>query len=181
MANSKKIVVEVIGRDIEYASNGGGTSRQIKNSNGQINLNSLLSPTKSAEKEIIATNLLIERAERDIAGLIRSSVMYALNRRYNLNEDYMAQQDMSNILTGIGKTASLGASIIAGAKLGSGIGAYGALIGGTIGTFAWVGSEAVSVIQKFDQAYIQINENNYESSFQRTRLGLNDNGRGTQN
>ena len=53
MASDKKITVEVIGRDIEYASNGGGTSKQTRKNNGRIDLSALVSPLKTDEKEIL--------------------------------------------------------------------------------------------------------------------------------
>lgn len=174
MASSKKIVVEVVGRDMEYASNGGGTSKQITDEDGQINLNSLLSPTKSSEKQILAKNIIVNKAIDDASSLIINGVRYAMSRRYTLSEDYIAQQEMSNTNILIDKIGSLGQAIIAGASIG---GPIGAIVAG----ITWTATQSMEIAQRFDQAYLQVNEQNYESSFQRTRLGLNDNGRGTQN
>ena len=181
MASSKKIVVEVIGRDIEYASAGGGTSKQVKEPGGGTNLNALMSPTKSSEKEAIAKHLIIQKTYETIKNLTIKNVGYIINRRNMLGEDYMAQQDISNASSTIERVSGLATSIVSGAMIGSAIPGIGTAIGGLVGAFAYIGNDLTSTIQKYDQAYIQLNESNYESAFQRTRLGLNDNGRGTQN
>lgn len=174
MASDKKITVEVIGRDVEYASNGGGTSKQTKQNNGRINLSALISPLKTDEKEILADNIITQKAVNDIKGLISNGVTYSLTRRLTLSEDYMAQNDMNIAITGINKVSSLFTAIFAGMKIGGSVGAG-------VGMVAYVALEGLNAYQRYDQAYIQVNEQNYETSFQRTRLGLNDNGRGTQN
>lgn len=174
MASDKKITVEVIGRDVEYASNGGGTSKQAKQNNGRINLSALISPLKTDEKEILADNIITQKAVNDIKGLISNGITYSLTRRLTLSEDYMAQNDMNNVITGINKVSSLFTAIFAGMKIGGSVGAG-------VGMVTYVALEGLNAYQRYDQAYIQVNEQNYETSFQRTRLGLNDNGRGTQN
>lgn len=174
MASSKRITIEVIGRDVEYADMGGGTSKQTTDKNGMTDVTALISPTKSDEKEILRKNIIIQHAINDIGQAIGSGVSYALTKRMSLSEDYLSQQDTNNALNVIGKVASAVTTVIAGAKIG---GIYGAIGAGII----WAGTEIFNEYKRFDQAYIQLNEATEESLFQKTRLGLIDNGRGTQN
>ena len=174
MASSKRITIEVIGRDVEYAGMGGGTSKQTTDKNGMTNVTALMSPTETDEKEILKKNIIVQHAINDIGQMISNGVTYSLTRRLTLSEDYISQQDTNNAIYGISKLASAVTSVVAGAKIG---GVAGAIVGGVV----WVGTEIFNEVKRFDQSYIQLNEASEESIFQRTRLGLIDNGRGTQN
>ena len=182
MSDTRKVVIEIVQTTSETSSSssvtasntGVGTSTPANESDGTINLTALLHPIKSLEKKIIGKNLVVQNAWKNIKSLIGSSVTYSLTKRLYLSEDYMAQNDMNNVFTGISKLSSLGNAIGAGITMGG-------AVGGAVGALIWGVSEGVSAYHRYDQAFIQLNENNYESSFQKTRLGLNDNGRGTQN
>lgn len=178
MADNKRIIIEL--RTI--TGNGGSASRSGDSGDDSssahddtANLNYIIHPIKSAEKALLGKSVLLNQAYGLAKQAVKQSVMYGINRHFNLTENYMAQTDMQNILTTIGKVSSLASAVGAGAMLGAG--APGAIIAAV----GWVVNEGIGVYQRFDQAYIQLNEGNMQSNFQRVRMGLTDGGRGTQN
>lgn len=181
MAENKSIVIEVIGVDGDNATNGGGTSKVIKEEDGTINLSKSLSPLNTDEQKSILKTVFTMSQLKQYAKTALSVVDYSITRNFSLKEDYISQQTYSNVKSVVNHVTSIGKSILAGAAIGSKAGPIGAAIGAAAAVEYAIVTTAIGEFQRYDQAYIQLNESNYESTFQKTRLGLIDNGRGTLN
>ena len=113
---------------------------------------------------------------------IEAQVMYDIGKYASLTEDYKMQVLVSNAQETINRVKSLSSSIIGSAMLGAKIGGGGgALVGATIGLFTSGTSQILNMARSYDQQNISLSTANKQSQYAQSRLGLIDNGRGTQN
>lgn len=113
---------------------------------------------------------------------IRAQVQYDVGKYVNLTENYKASVLMSNIDSTAQKAMSIVGVTTASAQLGAMLGAgVGAGIGAAAGFLMGVASETMSLVRQYDQQNLSINMNETYAGYSRSRLGLIDNGRGTQN
>lgn len=173
MADSREIVIKLVVDSSDSKDSKGKSNDNVKEDGG-INLTQLLHPVRSFEKTLKERAPVAGVAFHYAFNAAKSGVMYALNRNFSLKEDYQSEVALNNTFAFIGKLSSAGSAIGAGAMIGGPFGAAVAAVG-------WVGNEIVSAFQKYDQQQISLNEMNYQSTFQRTRMGLIDGGRGTEN
>lgn len=181
MADTRNIVIE-----LKASGSGSETGNSLSNENtkeeNQItNLTQLLHPVKTFEKQIIGKNIIVGQAYQYAKNAIKSSATYEINKYFSLTENYSAQQDMDNALTSIGKVVSFTTTVGSGALTGAAAGPAGAIVGAIVATVGWVGNEAIQTYQRFDQQTRSLAGMNVESSFQLTRMGLVDGGRGSYN
>lgn len=126
----------------------------------------------------VATMIALSGAKH----IIESTIQLSLNRYFSMSEDYIAQNDYKNIMTGIGKVFSAGSSVVAGVTSGLAFGgAVGGVIGGVVAGAGWVGQEVVNMQQTKANYYSQINASNINTAYMRERAGLYLNGKGTEN
>lgn len=184
MADDRRIVIEL--KNIESGSAAEKTNQIAeKNSNDlQKTLKTLFHPIKTLENQTISQNVIVNQAVHQGIQLVKkagvSAASYAINKYFTLNENYKAEVDFSNMMTGIGKVTGFAGSIGAGAIAGAIGGPVGAVIGGVIGAVGWGVSEGFGAAERRLQQQITISTNNYQSQFQQTRLGLTE-GRGVTN
>lgn len=181
MADERRIVVEL------KVSSGSGES-SAKKEKDEDDLTSMLKvmqhPIQSLEKATFGKNLLLYRAWQQGKALAKNSILYTAGRYFNLTENYKAEQDLENTFSVLENVTNLGTSIIGGAIAGakmSGGNPYVAVAGAAVGATMWGFNVALNSIKAWESQNIQIATMNIESSFQKVRLGLVDNGRGTQN
>jgi hypothetical protein len=104
---------------------------------------------------------------------ISNAASYATNRYLTLHEEYMGQQQLSNIKTTINKAQSLGSSVATGAAVGGWVGAIG-------GAVSWGISQHFEYQQRMSSYYQQLNATNFQTEFSASKLGLNGSS-GTEN
>ena len=179
MADERRIVIEL------RATNQSNNSVKSKTDDDEINLTKLLSeiqhPIQTAEKATIGKNIVVYRAWEQSKALIKNSAMYVAGKYFNLTENYEAEQNLQNTFSLLENVISAGTSIIGGAIVGAKGGVPGAIAGAIVGGVMWGANTALNAIKSWDSQHMQITAMNIESSFQKQRLGLVDNGRGTQN
>lgn len=172
MADSRNIVIELKLKD------SGGNSLSEKNaeekSGGEVDLKALLHPVKTIEKATLGKHVVVYQAYNKAKAMLKQEAMYEINKYFSLTENYKAQQDMNNALATIEKVTGFGTAVIAGAMTGGPWGAVAAGVG-------YVGSEIIQTYQRFDQQNRNLATMNVESTFQLTRMGLIDGGRGSYN
>lgn len=175
MADTRRIVIELNA----YGENefGGGTG-QTK-SDGSSDLQKMLHPIKSIENQILGKSIFVNQAYQQAKGIIKNVATYQIYRNFTLKEDYLGEQDFKNTMTSINKAISFGSAVVSGAVVGSmaGLPAVGALIGAT----GYLINETVNYGKRMDSANLSLNSSVIQTNFGRTRAGLIDGGKGTQN
>lgn len=180
MADDRKIVIEIKNIESESAAVKTNTTATQNSDSLQKTLKTLFHPIKTLENETIAKNVVVNQAVHMALNAAKTAGMYYVNKYFTLNEDYLAETDFNNAMTGIKKVASFGTSIGAGAIAGATAGPVGAVVGGLIGAVGWGVTQGFQTANTKLQQQIMINTNNYQSQFQQTRLGLTE-GRGVTN
>lgn len=179
MADERRIVIEL------RATNQNGDAAKNKKDDDETNLTNLLKaiqhPIQTAEKATFGKNIVVYRAWEQSKSLIKNSAMYVVGRYFNLTENYKGEQDLQNTLSVLGNVIGAGTSIVGGAIAGAKAGPVGIVAGAAVGAVFWTANTALNAFKAWDNQRIQLATMNIESSFQQVRLGLVDNGRGTQN
>ena len=184
MADDRRIVIEI--KNVEGESAAAKTNKIAeKNSNDlQKTLKTLFHPIKTLENQAISQNVLVNQAVHQGIQVLKQSasaaVNYYISRYFTLSENYNAETDFSNMMTGFNKVTGFIGSIGAGAIAGSVAGVPGAVIGGILGAAGYGVREGFGAAERKLQQQITISTNNYQSQFQQTRLGLTT-GRGVTN
>lgn len=180
MADTRKITIEIKSENNSTPNN---QAKNEKSSDGSLTktLETLLHPIQSIEKATLGKNVLVYQAYNQAKSQVATSIEITLNKRFTLKEDYMAQNTYNVIKSEISKTTSAYASVIGGAIIGSKLGGVGAIIGGAIGGIGYGISSVISYQNTLSSYNQSLNASNYAISFARTRAGLTNGGRGTEN
>lgn len=169
MADERKIVIEL------KAVGGTGDGE-----NEEENEESAIEKFDKTRKKAIAS------AVKQVAGAtvreITAQVEYDFNKYCNLSDDYKSQLMLNNSMTTVNLVMSIGSSALSGAMLGAKIGGgWGAVIGAAVTTTIDIGSKIFSYARQYDQQNLQLELGDVAARYSGSRLGLVDNGRGTQN
>ncbi len=114
--------------------------------------------------------------------VIKNSVLYQIHKYYNLTENYKAEQDLNNTVSIISNVAGGFSSVLSGAITGAQVGQVpGAIVGAVVGAATWGANTWVNAQKAWDQERISLSTMRIQSGYQQARLGLIDDGRGTQN
>lgn len=183
MADDRRIVIEL--------KVGGGDNANPTNINESKDLVSILKniqhPGAWIENKLLKNVApgkaeFISYAVGKAKSIAKGYALYYVNRHLNLTEDYKAEQNLNNALSiishvGEGFTTILSGAIV-GAKAGGGL---GAVAGAVVGAGAFAANTTLNAIQAHDEEKIRISTMNIQANYQQVRLGLIDDGRGTQN
>lgn len=125
---------------------------------------------------------LVGRVVRETEDILVESLKYSYTRRWQLEENYVSQNNYANAWAVWNKSKSIASQIgswtIAGAAVGGGV---GAVIGTSIGTIVTGIKEAQDYQKKNDAMVKQLTETSIRTTYSAKRLGLIDNSRGTEN
>lgn len=128
-------------------------------------------------KNALFSRVLVEATE----DLIQAT-KYSYTRRWQLKENYEAENNYANAMAVINKSKSLLGQVaswtLTGAMAGGGI---GAVVGLAVGAVSAGVKEAMEYQKKNDAMTRQLNEQNIRTQYSAKRLGLVDNSRGTEN
>ena len=167
-SDNRKIIIEI--RDSNTTQN---SSAKNNNEYKKNKKNSLKLAKEEIKKEELK-NILVNQAYNQAKALIKQSVQSSLNRYYNMKENYMLENDIQQFQNIANKTGNFITTVAAGASIGGPVGA-------TIAAGSWVINETIGTANKWADVYAQINADNYNKTFTKKRIGLVDNGRGTEN
>ena len=168
MANEKRIIVEIRSVTETKEQHQEGSVEKVKKNNKEEN-----------KKNDAAA--LMAMTGRKLADTIVNSAEVSLNRYFSMSENYMAETDYRNTMNVINKSKSFAGSVLLGAKAGAALGPHGAAVGAIVMAASWVGNEAINYQQRMSNYYQNLNATNYQTEFDRTRLGLSNEGKGTEN
>lgn len=167
MADERKIVIELKA----IGSNDDGEDEALKDDD------------KAAKKRKKAIKSALKQAGEVVVREILADGLYQFGKYTSLTEDYKSAVLLDNIQATVGKAKGLLSAMRGGALLGGTIGGGpgGAAIGAFIEAAIYVQSEYNSLRRQWDQQDIQLAMGDRTVAYARSRLGLIDNGRGTQN
>ena len=169
MAENRKITIEIVETQKETKQK----SETANEEGDYLSLRDLWNPGKAIEKMTLGKSVFINQAYSQAKNIVSSALTTGLNQYFKLNEDYIAQNSYNNLMTSVSKTKSLVSTALAGAQFGP-----GGLVAAGVG---WAITEVISYRAKLSNYYSSLNSTNYNTEFSRTRAGLVDNGRGTEN
>lgn len=176
MAEEKKIVIEIVTRSVQASDSGtkempttesipGSNKETQAKSNGKISTSNLMTSVKSLAKKAQVLNL---------ASAATSSIFSSIRRYASLTENYIAQEDNKNLQTGWSKIKSLAANVAVGYATGGELGAV-------MSVAAWGIRERTNYQERMSGYYQQLNATTYQTNMDRARLGLTNEGKGTEN
>ena len=113
--------------------------------------------------------------------IVKTTANVAWKRYTSLQEDYISEQFYSNVETTFEKISGGLNSISQGAISGSVFGTWGAVVGAIGGAISYGGTQYIQYQQRMSGYYRSLNSSNYQAEFSQTKLGLINNGRGTEN
>lgn len=181
MADTRTITINIVSKSGGIPSD--NQAKNEKDTNGELKktLETLLHPIQSAEKSLLGKNALVYQAYNQAKSLVSVSITSTLNKRFTLKEDYLAQNTYNQIKSNISKVSGVYTSIIGGAIIGANLGPVGAGIGAVIGATGYGLSNFISYQNTLSSYNQTLNANDYSTAFSRTRAGLTNGGRGTEN
>ena len=182
MADDRKITIELknIGTDNTAAKKTNDVAEKNSEDLEKV-VQSLYHPIKTLEKETIGRNAAVAYAFNQSKQIVLAAARYQITKYFTLSEDYNAEVDYTNMMTGINKVTgffgSSGAGALVGAKT---FGVWGAVAGAVLGGGSFIANEVFSAKERRLQQAITINTHNAQTQFAQTRLGLTE-GRGVTN
>jgi hypothetical protein len=180
MADTRKITIEIL--NSESGSNDSEKSGNIgADDNIGKTINKIMHPIKSAENVTIGKTVILNQAYQQAKQMLTQTIDLSLNRYYTLTEDYLGQTNYQHIRTAYGKVTGLASSIAGGAMTGGMAGPVGAAIGAVIGATSWGINQTIQNQANLSGYYQDLNAANFNMQFNRTRAGLVNEGRGTDN
>lgn len=136
-------------------------------------------PIKAFEQAVFGNHAIGYYIYSQTKSFVVSTAKYSFGRYFNLSENYKAEQDLDNTLNVLSHLSNGYGSLIGGALVGAKVGHP--LIGAAIGGIAWTANTVLDAQKAWDAQNLQLTATRMQSGFQKVRLGLIDDGRGTQN
>lgn len=162
MADTKKITIEII--------SSGSDSQETPTDVVDDELN----PKETNKKKKTGTEIWMSMAAQRALNIALQTLDSSTNRYFYMKEDYLGEAMYHNVKNNVNKVIGAVSTIATGAKIGSAPGAVIAAVG-------VAANEGISIFNKYASLENQMNTLNYGMEFSRTRAGLVDNGRGTEN
>lgn len=170
LIKGRQLINDPMGYAMDKAKNKIREEFQLSNSfGGLLNKDVAL---KYAGQQVLETTI----------NVIENVADSAINRYTTLQEDYLTAQTYSNVKSTISRTKQLGGSIVSGVVSGMATaGPIGAVIGAISSVANYGASQYLEYQKKMSSYYQQLNATNFQTNYSASRLGLVNNGRGTEN
>lgn len=177
MADTRKITIEILDGNASGDSQKNKSKEKTRIDNQrELNkfINRTIYPLKDDDGISIGKTVILNQAYQQAKQMLNQTIDLSLNRYYTLTEDYLGQTNYQNIRNIYGKVTGLAASIGGGAIIGGPIGA-------AIGAVSWGVNQYIQNKANLSGYYQDLNAANFNTDFNRTRAGLVNEGRGTDN
>lgn len=173
MAEKRKITIEILGGGDSSSSN---SQNKVDDSESQVGkvINKIMHPIKTLESSTIGKSVIANQVYQQSKQMLSQTIELSINRYYTLTEDYLGQTNYQHIRTSYSKIKGLAASVAGGAM-------FGGIAGAALGVVSWGINESIQNIANLSGYYQDLNASNFNMQFNRTRAGLIDEGRGTEN
>lgn len=163
MSETRKIVIEIVGKQDDQQSK--GVAQKLSSPN---------TPATNRVGIDLASSVVVNQAYQHIKGVVKNTGMYHINKHFTLKENYLMEQQLNNALTGINKAVGFGTALVGGFMVGNVAGAVVAGVG-------WGINETVGAYKRYDQAALQLQTTATQLAFAQQRAGLSNESRGTLN
>lgn len=165
-SDTRKLVIEIVEKE----------TKEVKKEKeeSKTSLTKQLKPNETNESLQMAKNVLVNQVYPQIKNSLIQTVEFNLNRYFTIHEDYISENTYNNAKSAIGKMASFGTTVAAGAMMGGPVGAI-------VAAGAWVINQRQEEQATMSNYYQGLNSSNMETAFSRTRAGLINNSKGTEN
>ena len=169
MAEDRRIIVEITSKiDLDVTTNNQPEEEELPGSRKHIQK---FNNEKTIDHKARSMAKMYFNRAKEFTSNSSTSV---INRYFSLSENYMAETDYNNLMTRIGKVNSLWATLKVGSSIGGPIGTVAAAA-------AWGTNEFISYQNRMSGYYQALNATNYQTQFDKSRLGLTNEGKGTEN
>lgn len=173
MQDERKIVIEVVER-------GAAPTPDRPKPENQTPSEEAVDQTGKSDALLLGKSVFWNQIYQQAQNQVRQLADTAVSRYFQMREDYRGEQSFANTMTYVGKAKSLIMGAVSGARMGARAGGgWGALAGMAISVAGFGISEYIQGSNRMANAKISLNNQEYESAFQRSRAGLMDGGRGT--
>lgn len=170
LIKGRQLINDPMGYAMDKAKNKIRKEFQLSNSFGGL-LNKDIA-TKFAGQQVLETTI----------NIVENVADSAINRYTTLQEDYLTAQTYSNVKSTISRAKQLGGSIVSGVVSGMATaGPSGAVIGAISSAVNYGASQYLEYQKRMSSYYQQLNATNFQTNYSASRLGLVNNGRGTEN
>lgn len=183
--SKKEITIKIVSESKPSASGGGGSSKASSDEDISNKILSFLShPLQSIKRDafdnkITGKHLIAQYIFDNAVSNTKRIAMFSYNKYLNLSENYLLENDAEAVKKGLDFFGGLGASMIAGAKLGSAGGGPGMVVGAVVGGLTYGFGSGISYEQKKYGYYNSIASSTYQNQYSQIRAGLIDGGRNT--
>lgn len=181
MADERRIVIELKVTGSGETGGKGASGSDEKGNDLTDFLRAVQNPLGTMEKATLGKSIIAYNIYQQAKSFVKTTALFQLERYYNLTENYKGEQDLSNTLSVLSHLMEMSTSIVGGAIAGAKAGPVGAVAGMFVGYASWGVNTVFNSWKAFDQQSRELQTMNMQSSYQRVRLGLIDDGRGTQN
>ena len=180
MAETRKIVIEILDGNSKEGKKEKG-SKITKDADAELkeSIDNMIHPFKNTENATIGKVAVLSYGLQQAKQLATQAFTFNIDRKLSLTENYLAQNEYNNFKTTISKAKSLAGTVGSGAITGVQLG--GGAVGAVVGAGTWGVGQYIENRANLSSYYQEINTTNYNSQFSRTRAGLVDGGRGTEN
>ena len=170
MAETRTITIELV----DKTGNGNIQQNSEVQSESGLDSNEYNRIDNQTQKSLSRKTLFLNYAAKRALSVLKQATISTANRYWSLTEDYLAQNSFNNAMSAINEAIGFGSTIALGFTTGG-------VVGGAIAAVGYGASKAINTVSEYSNIRQSINANNYNMQFQRTRMGLVDNGRGTEN
>lgn len=175
MADTRKITIEILSDSYDNL-NVENNKQSVENT-----IQKIMKPMAKEQTNVNAKTIILNQSYQHAKQLLSQSIELTLNRAFSLTEDYINQNNYQNIRKAYSLAASFGSSLIGGAMVGGAAGPGGAAIGAIISVSSWGANQVIQNKAALSSYYQDLNAANFNTDFSRTRAGLVNEGRGTDN
>lgn len=182
MADTRKITIEILsgdGKKTKKSSKKDETNEELSET-----INKILHPIQTLEAATIAKVFFANQVYQQVKANFWTVVDYTHNRYFSLSEDYMGQVNYNNTKTIYNKAKSYALSAVNGFVSGMTLSGGNPILGATGAILSTAGQavgDVFSYHERISNYYQSLNSTNAQTEFSRQRIGLYNEGRGTEN
>lgn len=166
MADSRKVVIEIVGKSEDSSKPGANMSEPVKTESG------FSSFSNSSNVGVATAVFAVKESLQTVSSLVADMVVYEFNKSFALNDDYIGDRNKNFALKIMSQTSNTITTTLSMAAQGAMIGGpVGAVVGAAVGFIGSMASNAIQTSHAMDSQNIMLNKMDAQMSFTRQRAG----------